>query len=387
MSSRRKFLAAGLAACCGEWFLRMPARADSQALREKLTALIQPAIAAGGFPGCVVQFGNSREVTFEQAWGRRQVEPVSEAMTTDTIFDLASLTKPIATATSVMVLAQTGRLSVDATVATYWPEFGVQGKDVLTLRDLLCHRSGLIADNPIGDYQHGREEALARIAGLKLVAAPRQKMIYSDVNFIVLGEIVARVAGTPLHEYFRAEVAGPLGLRDTGFLPDEALIPRIAPTEKLRGTWLRGRVHDPRAAGLGGVAGHAGLFGSSHDLGIYSRSLLRTLQQEETGLLNAATARAMIAPQRVPTGRTDETGENQYAVRGLGWDIRSGFSRNRPANASETSFGHTGFTGTSIWLDPEQDYYALLLANRLHPQGKGSIHPLSGQIGGFAKPM
>lgn len=352
--------------------------------RRRLETVLLPAIERGQFPGCVIQVGNREQVLYEEAWGARQLEPTHEPMTTDTIFDLASLTKPIATATSVMLLVQQEKLLLDSPVAQYWPEFGGEGKAELTPRDLLCHRSGLIADNPLADYRHGPAEALRRIAALKPIAPPRSRMIYSDVNFIVLGELVRRISGRELQTYFQEEIAGPLELQETGFLPDAAFVPRIAPTEQVSGKWLRGEVHDPRAALLGGVAGHAGLFGSARDLGLYSRALLRTLAGQPTGPLTAPTIRSMLAPHEIPTGRTTAAGEPEQVLRGLGWDIRSGFSRNRPETASPESFGHTGFTGTSLWIDPPGDYYVLFLANRLHPLGKGSIHPWAGQVGSLA---
>jgi len=381
MVSRRQFLKTGLALSLAGLSFSRHALADQKAIQARLEALLQPAIDAGDFPGCVVHLGNSREVVFEQAWGERQVEPGVEAMTVDTIFDLASLTKPISTATSIMRLVQDGRVDVDATVASLWPEFGVQGKEVLTVRDLLTHQSGLIADNALSDYFDGPEKAFDRIAALKLIALPRTKMIYSDVNFLVLGKLVSLVSGQPLEVFFRESVAEPLGLKDTGYRPDSRLQPRIAPTAKQEGVWLRGQVHDPRAARLGGVAGHAGLFATAADLGVYARDVMTTLQSGKTGLFQPQVAQAMIAPQQIPSGRTNDQGEPQMVTRGLGWDIQSGFSRNRPANASEESFGHTGFTGTSIWIDPKNDRYAILLASRLHPDNRGAIHPLSAKIG------
>lgn len=342
---------------------------DGQAL-DAIEPLIAEAIGRGDLPGCVVVAGRHGKVFYERAFGRRQEEPQPEPMTLDTVFDLASLTKPVATATSVMLLAEQGKLDLDAPVARWLPEFAGNGKETITGVDLLTHRSGLLPDNSLADYAHGPEEAWRRIAALALRSQPGEKFAYSDVGFIVLGQLVARVAGQPLDAFARERLFAPLGMNDTAFLPGEALLARSAPTEKRDGRWIRGEVHDPRAFLLGGVAGHAGLFSTADDLTRYAQMMLGRGQYAGTRVLAAETVERMTAPRRVPSG-----------LRGLGWDIRTGYSSNRGDGFSDRAFGHGGFTGTVLWIDPGLDLFFVFLSNRLHPDGEGSVNRLAGKIG------
>ena len=188
-------------------------------------------------------------------------------MTTDTVFDLASITKPVATATSIMVLIEQGRMRLQDRVAQYLPEFGQKGKEAITVEDLLLHQGGLIPDNPLADYLDGSEKAWQRVCALELRSEPGSEFVYSDVGFIVLGELVRRLAGQDVHQFSQAHIFGPLGMSDTGYLPAEPLRTRAAATEQREGRWLRGEVHDPRAHLLGGIAGHAGLFADSRRSG------------------------------------------------------------------------------------------------------------------------
>ena len=342
-----------------------------------IAPLVATEIAAGRLPGCVVCIGRRGSIGWIEAIGNRQVTPDVEPMTTDTIFDLASLTKPVATATAIMQLVEDGRLRLSDPLARHLPRFATKGKETITVRDLLLHTSGLIADNPLDDYTDGRERAIERILDLEPQAAPGERFIYSDVNFILLGELVATLSGRTLAEQVRERICRPLGLVDTGFLPAADLRTRIAPTEPRDGVLLRGAVHDPRAWKLGGVAGHAGLFGTAADLACYASALLDAhpaTAGDAPPILGPRAVAEMTSGWRIPGG----------GLRGLGWDVRSGFSSNRSDLYTEAAFGHGGFTGTSLWIDPRLDLFVILLSSRLHPDGKGNVNPLAARIGSVA---
>ena len=288
-------------------------------------------------------------------------------MTLDTVFDLASLTKPVATATSVLILVDRGLLDLDAPIGKYLPELGPDGR--ATLRQVLTHTAGFPADTPVADYRQGPAEAIRRIALVPLKPSPGVATRYSDVGFILLGEVVKRVSGQDLSQFASDKIFAPLRMRDTGFVPAEALRLRAAPTEEVDGAWLVGQVHDPRARALGGVAGHAGLFSTADDLTVFAQALLVS----GGGLLSRSALAALTAPHDVPGG-----------VRALGWDVRSAWSTNRGTSLSPRAFGHGGYTGTSLWIDPVKDLFVLLLSNRVHPTGQGSVNPLAGTIADLA---
>jgi uncharacterized protein YbbC (DUF1343 family) len=330
-------------------------------------------MAESKMPGCVVVLGRKDTVLFARAYGYRALEPVREPTTIDTVYDLASLTKPIATAMSVMVLVDQDRVSLDEPAATYLPELAIAGKEAMTVRDLLTHTSGLAVETPYADYALGIEEAIRKIAGFPRKSAPGGQYRYSDLGFIVLGEIVRRVSGDRLDTFAREHVYAPLGMQETGFLPSLALKARAALTEPREGVWMRGVVHDPRAYLLGGVAGHAGLFSTAQDLSIFAQTILGEGEHGGTRVLSAKAVRAMLAPHDVPG-----------AVRALGWDVKSAYSTNRGESLSPRAVGHGGYTGTSLWIDPAKDLFVLFLSNRVHPDGKGAINPLAGRIADLA---
>jgi CubicO group peptidase (beta-lactamase class C family) len=332
--------------------------------------IVEEGLRNGRMPGCVVLVGYKDCIPWLKSYGSRQVKPDVVAMTTDTVFDLASLTKPIATATSVMLLIEDGLVELDAPAARYVPEFGVNGKEKITIRQLLTHQSGLLPDNSIKDYANGRVEAFRRIHALGLRAEPGTRFIYSDVGFIVLGEIVERVSGKTLDAFSRERIFKPLGMTKTGFNPGPELKKHAAPTQERNGDWMRGEVHDPRAYRLGGVAGHAGLFSTAEDLSRYAQMLLNEGVLGETRILKADTCRLMRSSQKVSSG-----------LRTLGWDRQTGYSSNRGDLFSSSAFGHGGFTGTALWIDPEQEMFVIFLSNRVHPDGKGSVNSLAGRIG------
>jgi uncharacterized protein YbbC (DUF1343 family)/CubicO group peptidase (beta-lactamase class C family) len=329
---------------------------------------IARAIAEKKVPGAVVVVGRRGKVVLARAFGKRAIEPSDEPMTRDTVFDMASLTKPVATATSVMVLLERGKIRLGDRITTHLPELKGNGKDAITIEQLLRHRSGLIPDDPISDYAEGPEVAWQRIGGLKPVETPGERFIYSDVGFMILGRLVEKVSGQSLDEFARGAIFDPLGMVDTGFrpgggLPDEPTpASRIAPTEREGSRMLRGVVHDPRSRALGGVAGHAGLFGTADDLAVFAQMLLdggKGLDGKR--ILSPLTVRAMVAPGSTPEGQR----------RGLGWDVETSYSGPRGSLFGPISFGHTGFTGTSLWVDPETETFVILLTSRLHPDGKG----------------
>ncbi|MFM8175541.1 MAG: exo-beta-N-acetylmuramidase NamZ domain-containing protein [Pirellulaceae bacterium] len=340
---------------------------------QRVDAMIAEGIAEGKMPGCVLCVGDSKQLWFLKAYGNRQTQPDIQPMTVDTVFDMASITKPVATGMAIMQLIDRGELRLGDRVVDFFPDFGVEGKDAISIRDLLIHQSGLIPDNALADYQQGPEEAWKKICQLKLVAPVGKEFKYSDVNFIVLGKLVEKISGQSLADYCRKELFLPLGMEETGFLPVDALKLRAAPTEQREERWMRGEVHDPRAYLLGGVAGHAGLFSTARDLSHFSQQVLRAFQQQGLGeggaILSRRALEVMTSGQRVSTG-----------LRGQSWDKQTGYSSNRGDFLSSEAFGHGGFTGTVLWIDPARDLFLIFLSNRVHPDGKGAVNPLAGKI-------
>lgn len=344
--------------------------------------VVAAALAEKKLPGCVVLIGRPQGVAWCKAYGQRQLEPSTLPMTTDTVFDLASLTKPLATATAVMTLIEQQRLEIDDPVCRTLPEFGVSGKESITIRDLLLHRSGLIPDNPLADYFDGPERARERLMALKPIAEPRTRFMYSDVNFLILGAVIEKVSAESLRDYTQQRIFAPLGMSETMYLPNEALRARAAPTERRGEDWIRGEVHDPRAHRLGGVAGHAGLFGTARDLARYAVDALAGLKADQSRILKRDTWTQMTTRHTI--AGTNTRGEPTEDVRGLGWDMQSRYSSNRGTRFSSHAFGHGGFTGTALWIDPDNEIYVVFLSNRVHPNGKGSVNPLAGRIGELA---
>ncbi len=342
-------------------------------LEGRIDGAVARSLEDGQMSGCVVLIGRRAGIVFEKAYGNRCVEPQTEPMTTDTLFDMASLTKPVATATAVMLLIERGQLRLQDKVARFFPEFAAKGKQDVTVEQLLVHSSGLIPDNPLADYANGWESAKPKICELELLSEPGAKFKYSDVNFILLGKIIEAVAGEPENEFVKREMYDKLGMRDSGFLPSDELKARAETTEKSDDKWLKGEVHDPRSAKMGGVAGHAGLFSTAEDMAIYATMLLQKGRYGGVRVLSPATITEMM--------RTRDIGGHHRA---LGWDKQSGYSRNRGELMSDAAFGHGGFTGTAMWIDPELDLYVIFLGDRLHPDGVGEVNDLAGRIGTMA---
>ena len=393
-----------------------------------LDEIIEAEIAKKQLPGAVIIVGRQGKIVWRRSYGNRAIEPQPEPMTIDTIFDLASLTKVVATATSMMILVERGLVRLGDPVSHYIPEFGEMGKKSITVEQLLTHRSGLIADNDIKDYEQGPEAAMRNIWNLAPLAEAGSKFIYSDVNYITLAEVVKRVSGKPIEEFTTENIFRPLGMKDTGFNPDASLKVRIAPTEKRRvktkvespsektsgkeskedkevkegkedkeskeskeskegkegkedkeskgnkesqekqespedqEKWMRGEVHDPRAYLLGGVAGHAGLFSTADDLAIYCQMILNQGEFQGARILSPIGVARMTEAR--PTGGNAIDG----VARGIGWDIFTGYSANRGDLFPVGSFGHTGFTGTGLWIDPSSETFVVFLSNRVHPK-------------------
>jgi uncharacterized protein YbbC (DUF1343 family)/CubicO group peptidase (beta-lactamase class C family) len=342
------------------------AAAEGPSLPEAaIDSAVADAIASQSLPGAVVVIGRHDRVVFRRAYGFREVVPDRVAMTPDTVFDLASLTKPIATATSIMALVERGALGLDDLLVKYVPECNRAGKRAITLRQLLLHVSGLPADTPKDDFARGRTEALRRICSVTLRGTPGTVSIYSDLGFILLEEVVRRVTSRELPAFAEDTIFAPLGMRDTGFTPSDAHKQRAAWTEFVDGVWRAGVVHDPRAYLLGGVAGHAGLFSTGDDLALYARAILGEGEVDGKRILSAETVRSMIAPYDLPG-----------SIRALGWNVTSSW---RGQGLSPTAIGHFGFTGTSMWIDPDKDLFVVV-----HPDGKGDSKPLVVRINTLA---
>jgi uncharacterized protein YbbC (DUF1343 family) len=347
----------------------------------RLDDVVNDAIARKELPGAVVVVGRGDLVAFQKAYGFRALVPQPEPMTLDTIFDLASLTKVVATSPAVTMLVEAGRIRLTDPVAQYIPEFGRYGKQRVTIRDLLTHMSGLRPDVDLADAWVGADTAIRLAAEEVLQAPPGRRFVYSDINYFLLAEIVARVSGQPYPEFVRRRILAPLGMRDTMFTPPDGVRDRIAPTEACTPygwpcqgpdmTMLRGVVHDPTARRMGGVAGHAGLFSTAADLTTFARMLLGGGAVDGTRLLSPLAVGRMTSPA-TPIGEPN--------VRGFGWDIDSSFSANRGELLPIGSFGHTGFTGTSIWIDPATRVFVIFMSSRLHPDGKGDVTPLRARV-------
>jgi uncharacterized protein YbbC (DUF1343 family)/CubicO group peptidase (beta-lactamase class C family) len=319
-----------------------------------LDPIINDAIAQQQIPGAVLIVGHNGQIVHRKAYGSRAIVPRQEAMTLDTVFDCASLTKVIATTTAIMQLWEQGKFRMSDPVAKYIPEFAQNGKQDITVRQLLVHYSGLPEDLDLVEKWEGKDAAYRMAFELAPERPPGATFVYSDINFIVLGALVERLSGESLDQYAQRHIFGPLGMKETRFLPPSSWEPRIAPTEEDENhRLLRAVVHDPTARRMGGVAGHAGVFSTADDLAIFAQALL----DGGRGVLTSPTIAKMTAPQQPVNGTT---------LRGFGWDIDSPFSTNRGELLPVGSFGHTGFTGTSLWIDPTTKTYIVLLTNAVH---------------------
>ncbi|HEV8590866.1 MAG TPA: serine hydrolase, partial [Pyrinomonadaceae bacterium] len=419
----------------------------------QIDALVEKDIADKKLPGAVVVVGHKGKIVFRKAYGNRSLVPTVEKMTVDTIFDLASLTKPIATATSIMILVEQGKLRLSDTIGKFIPDIDDEQAKRVTIQQLLTHTSGYAPDFDLKEKWTGREGMLAALKKEKLRNPPGTKFVYSDIGFIVLGEIINRLVGMPENQFAKLNVFNASLMLDSMFgrdyfnptfqrnpgLPlhcDAGLwildnrIKRpsyckgFAPTENIRGQnsylgskfegdaqageqMLRGQVHDPTAYRMGGVAGHAGLFSTADDLARYCQMLLNggvapSSPSYEGGVAAASADGVVLSSRRMKNPVTTAPGSDKGvrilsaqtvarmtapivvsedgATRGLGWDINTSFSSNRGELFPLGSFGHTGFTGTSVWIDRVSQTFVVFLSNRVHPDGKGDVTPLRAKV-------
>jgi len=354
--------------CLSLLALSLPAQPEFPS--QRLDALIEQAIAEDQIPGAVLLVGRPGRILHFKAYGRRALEPEPEAMTPDTIFDAASLTKVVATTPAVMRLFEQGKLRLNDRVTQYLPEFQGGSSDI-TLRHLLTHFSGLRPDLDLRPPWSGHDTGIRLALIDEPVAPPGVRFLYSDINFILLGAIVERLSGRGLDEFVSEQVWRPLGMKDTLFRPPAELAGRIAPTEIVEGRLLRGVVHDPTCRYMGGVAGHAGMFTTAADLARFAEMMLGQGEREGVRVFSPAVVEKFTTPQSPP---------DQPILRGLGWDMDSPYSGNRGELFPLGSYGHTGFTGTSLWIDPVSRTYVILLANSVHPYLRPAITSLRGRV-------
>lgn len=370
---RPLFLASVLISLCigtGTEGVAQPLSASATPNFVPLSDAVRQEIVTGHIPGAVVLVGENGGEAYRSAFGDRLRAPRPQAMTADTIFDLASLTKVVATTTAIMQLVEHHKLSLDDRVEKYWPEFAANGKDGITVYQLLTHTSGLRPDIDTREPWSGIQEAMARIVADRPLDPPGTKFRYSDVNFDVLGELVRRISGERLDAYSQKHIFAPLGMADTGFLPAMAKRGRIAPTDIERGALRWGEVQDPVAYRMGGVAGHAGLFSTADDLQKFVQMLLGSGARAGVRVLSPASVARMTSIHLLP-------GDIQ---RGLGWDIASPYAADMDLAFGPGSYGHTGYTGTSLWIDPVTRTYLILLTSRLYPDARGDVAPLRREL-------
>jgi uncharacterized protein YbbC (DUF1343 family)/CubicO group peptidase (beta-lactamase class C family) len=357
-------------------FLFSPAQ-SLEAISQEQIAVIEEttkrAIRTGQVPGAVVVIGNREKVLYRCALGFRALKPKKVPMTSDTIFDVASLTKVIATTTASMQLIETGKVVLDDPVAKHWQAFNTNGKEQITVRHLLTHYSGLRSGLDLRPDWSGYKEGLKKIVEEKPISIPGTSFTYSDINFQILGELIQRISGQSLDQYCDEHIFRPLGMKDTCFKPPPDLHHRIAPTQwdRATGQMCWGTVHDGVASRMGGVAGHAGLFSTADDLSIFVQMILHDGSFHDVRILEPSTVEKMTLPQS-PSDR--------IPLRGLGWGMDGPFASNRDELFPAGAYGHTGFTGTGIWIDPISETYVIILTSRLHPIGKGNADPLRSQI-------
>ena len=332
----------------------------------EIARTLRAAVARREIPGAVCMVGDSRRILLCEAVGARMLTPSRKPMRRDTLFDIASLTKVVATTPCVMKLIEQKKVSLHDPLPRFFPELRRNAKRAVTVERLLLHTSGL---PPHRDYwKRGRnyDSILSMCLAERLVYKPGERFEYSDLGFILLGEIVRRASGEPLPDFAARNVFSPAGMSSTLFNPPENLHPRCAATEMVKGKPLCGQVHDENARAMGGVAGHAGLFSTADDLARFCQTILRRRAERAV--------RTMIRPRLVPGGHR----------RALGWDVASPYSSPRGHLFGPRSFGHTGFTGTSLWLDPDLDAFVILLTNRVHLGRDVDIAGLRSRIGTYA---
>lgn len=341
-----------------------------------IDTLVNKNISDNKIPGAVVLIGRRGKIIYQKAFGNSSLVPEIKPMKTETIFDLASITKPVATATSIMILVERGIISLEDEVRKYIPEFTAyvdeNNKELhAKIYHLLTHTSGLPdytnADSIKTNYgSPSPEGTIQTIMNLKKLTSPGTKFRYSCLGFITLAEIIKRVTGQTVAEFSEKEIFKPLGMKNTTFNPGKDLLARCAPTEYRDGKITCGFVHDPLAAVQGGISGNAGLFSTAQDLSIFAQMMLNKGGYKGTRILGVKTVELM----------TSIYNKVEFAGRGLGWDVNSAYMGQRGDIFEIGSYGHTGFTGTSILISPKEGLYLIILTNRVHPDGKGDVLPM-----------
>ena len=340
---------------------------------QAIDAAVLKAIGENRLPGAVVIVGHDGQIIHRKAYGKRALYPKLEGMTLDTIFDLASLTKVVATTPSLMKLFEQGKFRLNDKITQYIPEFQGGASDI-TIRNLFTHFSGLAPDLKLDPPWSGYETGIAMACSTPPTGPPGVRQVYSDINFELLGELVRRLSGKLVSDYALQNIYLPLGMRHTRFLPPAEWIPRIAPTERVpprNRRPLRGVVDDTTARYMGGVAGHAGLFSTADDVARYAQMMLNGGELDGARVFSPLTVEKFTEPQTPP---------DQPVLRGFGWDIDSPYSGSRGELFPIGSYGHTGFTGTSLWIDPSTKTYVIILANSIHPEQRPAITPLRSEI-------
>ncbi|HEX2187251.1 MAG TPA: serine hydrolase domain-containing protein [Longimicrobiaceae bacterium] len=332
-------------------------------LTARVDSVARAAVADRAAPAIAVAVGRFGRLVHSRGYGRTDWAPRSPEVTDSTIFDLASLTKVVATTTAAMILEDEGRLQLDRPVAFYVPELTDTLKQGITVRQILTHRGGFEAFAPLYLDTRGQAEYLRKINERPLKHVPGTETVYSDWDLILMQRVIERISGQTLDEFTRARIFRPLGMRDTGFRPAPALRPRIAATEvdRRRGGLIQGEVHDPNAWALGGVAGHAGLFSSARDLAVFAQMMLNNGEYGGVRIVRPETVARWTATQFAGSSRA------------LGWDTPSGRS-SAGRFFGPRSYGHTGYTGTSLWMDPERGVFVVLLTNRVNPTAENQKH-------------
>lgn len=355
---------------------------------DRIAPLIEKAIADKQFPGAVVLVGRGEQLLYRKAFGFKTYSPAAAVTSLDTVFDLASLTKPLVTTTLIMQLVEQGELRLTDPLGKYLKQLQDPKLKKVTVQQLLTHSSGLADGFDRSEFWQGKAGLNKQLATLQLSAEPGQQFIYSDIDFILLGVLIEQITNQSLHLLAQQRIFQPLQMKDSRYLPlnsalhDAAYLQRIAPTEQLkadadyqkllpnyRQPYLHAVVHDPTALRLGGVAGHAGVFGTADDLALFAQMLLNGGELKGQRVLSPLAVQRLLTP--VVIGKQS---------RALGWDMDTPYSAPKGDLMPQGSFGHTGFTGTSLWIEPDSGTYLILLSNRVHPNRNSSITELRARL-------
>lgn len=350
---------------------------------DRLDDVVGEAVGSGDPPGAVVLVGRRGRIVYRKAFGLARTLPEPAAMRIDMLFDLASLTKPVATAASVMLLIERGRLRLDDAVADFFPGFRLYVDEMdevvpeARIRHLLTHTSGLppyLPDELMPEESCPTEELVGIIVDLEKLSPPGEEFNYSCLGYILLAHIIQEITGRSVAEFADESIYRPLKMTRTMFLPPDSLRPECVPTEVFEGEALQGIVHDPLARLQGGISGNAGLFSTGDDLAVFADMLLKGGKSGKVRILAPLTVDRMteICP------RVEDSG------RGFGWDLDSPYSSSGGDLFGAAGYGHTGYTGTSLWMDPETETFVILLTNRVHPDDSGSVTALRGRIANVA---